>query len=410
MNLKLAHISNIENNTLQITGSKSETNRLLILQALYPNISIENISNSDDSTLMQKALKSDEVLVDIHHAGTAMRFLTAYFAVKENRETILTGSKRMKERPIKILVEALQQIGGEISYENEQGYPPIQIVGKQPQSNKVSLQANVSSQYISALMLIAPSLPNGLEISLLGKVTSVPYINMTLSLLSDAGIEGKYQNNVITIPPQKEVASKSLVVESDWSSASYFYSIVALSKNAEVTIGSYKKESYQGDAQLSEIYKSLGVTTVFNREKNTVTLKNIPDFTPIDIEELDLSNSPDIAQTIAVTCFGLGVECFLTGLHTLKIKETDRLEALKAEIEKLGGQVHITNDTLQLKPATSINNDVVIGTYNDHRMAMAFAPLALRTSLLIEDANVVSKSYPDFWTDLKKVGFNISEN
>ncbi|MEW7277176.1 3-phosphoshikimate 1-carboxyvinyltransferase [Aquimarina sp. 2201CG1-2-11] len=410
MNLKLAHISNIENNTLQITGSKSETNRLLILQALYPNISIENISNSDDSTLMQKALKSDEVLVDIHHAGTAMRFLTAYFAVKENRETILTGSKRMKERPIKILVEALQQIGGEISYENEQGYPPIQIVGKQPQSNKVSLQANVSSQYISALMLIAPSLPNGLEISLLGKVTSVPYINMTLSLLSDAGIEGKYQNNVITIPPQKEVASKSLVVESDWSSASYFYSIVALSKNAEVTIGSYKKESYQGDAQLSEIYKSLGVTTVFNREKNTVTLKNKPDFTPIDIEELDLSNSPDIAQTIAVTCFGLGVGCFLTGLHTLKIKETDRLEALKAEIEKLGGQVHITNDTLQLKPATSINNDVVIGTYNDHRMAMAFAPLALRTSLLIEDANVVSKSYPDFWTDLKKVGFNISEN
>lgn len=408
MNLKLDYISNIENKTLQITGSKSETNRLLILQALYPNISIENVSNSDDSKLMQKALKSVDTIVDIHHAGTAMRFLTAYFAVKEGKETILTGSKRMKERPIKILVEALQQLGCEIMYEGEKGYPPIKIKGKTLTANKVSLQANISSQYISALMLIASSLPNGLEISLEGKVTSVPYINMTLSLLKEAGIEGNYKNNTITINCHKEILPKNIVVESDWSSASYFYSIVALSNNASVTISSYKKQSYQGDSSLVEIYKNLGVDTVFNQ--NAITIKknsnNVSGFS----EALDLSNSPDIAQTIAVTCFGLGVECYLTGLHTLKIKETDRLEALKVEIEKLGGKVKITEDSLYLEPVSvPIKKDVYLETYNDHRMAMAFAPLALKTSLFINEADVVSKSYPDFWLDLEKLGFRTSE-
>lgn len=407
MNLKLEHIPNIEGNTLQITGSKSETNRLLILQALYPNIGIENVSNSDDSELMQKALKSDEITVDIHHAGTAMRFLTAYFAVKQDRETVLTGSKRMKERPIKILVEALEQLGCEISYENEHGYPPIRIRGKRPETNSVSLQANVSSQYISALMLIAPSLPNGLEIVLEGKVTSVPYINMTLSLLSDAGIKGVFKDNKITINPCDKISPKNIVVESDWSSASYFYSIVALSDNTSVTIGSYKKQSYQGDAKLAEIYKSLGVETTF--DQNTITLKKVSDKLKKLEDGLDLSNSPDIAQTIAVTCFGLGIGCYLTGLHTLKIKETDRLEALKNEIEKLGGQVHITENSLRLEPSESIKKDITIATYHDHRMAMAFAPLALKTSLYVEDANVVSKSYPDFWLDLKKLGFKILE-
>ncbi|GGX06250.1 3-phosphoshikimate 1-carboxyvinyltransferase [Aquimarina muelleri] len=408
MNLKLDYISNIENKTLQITGSKSETNRLLILQALYPNISIENVSNSDDSELMQKALRNSDTIVDIHHAGTAMRFLTAYFAIKEGKETVLTGSKRMKERPIKILVEALQQLGCEITYENEKGYPPIKIHGKSPTTNSVSLQANVSSQYISALMLIASSLSNGLEIFLEGKVTSVPYINMTLSLLSDAGIEGRYENNKITINYHKEILPKNIVVESDWSSASYFYSIVALSENGSVTIGSYKKQSYQGDSSLVEIYKNLGVDTVFNQ--NTITIKknsnNISGFP----EALDLSNSPDIAQTIVVTCFGLGVECCLTGLHTLKIKETDRLEALKTEIEKFGGRVNITKDSLYLEShPVSIKKEVYVETYNDHRMAMAFAPLALKTSLFIKDANVVSKSYPDFWSDLEKLGFRTSK-
>jgi len=404
MNLRLEHSSTFGDKVLQITGSKSEANRLLILQALYPSITIENISNSDDSQLMQKALTSDELEVDIHHAGTAMRFLTAYFAVKEDRETILTGSKRMKERPIKILVEALQQLGCDISYENEEGYPPIRIKGKKPESNTVSLQANVSSQYISALMLIAASLPDGLEIALEGKVTSIPYINMTLSLLNDAGIKGSFEENVIKIPSVEDIAPKTIVVESDWSSASYFYSIIALSADhTSVTIGSYKQESYQGDSSLVEIYKNLGVQTTF--QNNTITLTKLPDTKVNFPETLDLSNSPDIAQTIAVTCFGLGIACHLTGLHTLKIKETDRLEALKTEIEKLGGVVDITEEALTLNPRVDIKEDVMISTYHDHRMAMAFAPLALRTSLRIEDANVVSKSYPDFWKDLKTLGF-----
>ncbi|GAA4274130.1 3-phosphoshikimate 1-carboxyvinyltransferase [Aquimarina gracilis] len=405
MNLKLSHISSIENKTLQITGSKSETNRLLILQALYPSIKIENVSNSDDSELMQKALLSNELIVDIHHAGTAMRFLTAYFAVKDGRETVLTGSKRMQERPIKILVDALRQLGCKISYEKQEGYPPIRIQGTKPIANQVELQANVSSQYISALMLIAGSLPNGLVITLKGKVTSVPYINMTLSLLKDVGVKGTFEDNVITIQPNNTNLNKNVVVESDWSSASYFYSIIALSDNAEVTIGSYKQESYQGDSSLADIYKHLGVKTTFGQNSITLTKSNVATKFP---EELNLSNSPDIAQTIVVTCFGLGIGCYLTGLHTLKIKETDRLEALKAEIEKLGGQVTITQDSLRLEPMTLLNKDISIATYNDHRMAMAFAPLALRTDLFIEDANVVSKSYPDFWSDLKKLGFKVS--
>ena len=410
MKLHLQHISNISSESLQITGSKSEANRLLILQALYPEITIDNLSNSDDSHVMQKAIASNEELVDIHHAGTAMRFLTSYFATREGRKTILTGSERMQQRPIKILVDALKDLGADITYEKEDGYPPIHLNGKKITTSKVSLQANVSSQYISSLMLVAPTLENGLQIELIGKVTSVPYINMTLSLLSQIGVSGKFENNTISIEPLSKPVNTDLVVESDWSSASYFYSLVALSKDAKITLGSYKKESYQGDSSLASIYEHLGVKTSYG--ENTITLEKVSDF--IVSEDafngpLDLANSPDIAQTIAVTCFGLGVSCYLTGLHTLKIKETDRLEALKVEIEKLGGQVSITNEELKLAKAEVVNKDIAIDTYQDHRMAMAFAPLALRTSLIINEAEVVSKSYPDFWDDMRKIGFTTKD-
>ncbi|MBP2833721.1 3-phosphoshikimate 1-carboxyvinyltransferase [Aquimarina sp. U1-2] len=405
MSLKLAYIPTIENTTLKITGSKSETNRILILQALYPDISIENMSNSDDSQLMQKALQSDEMIVDIHHAGTAMRFLTAFFAINDGREIILTGSQRMQERPIKILVDALRQIGCEISYEKEEGYPPIKIIGKQPLTRQIELKANVSSQYISALMLVAASLPKGLIINLQGKVTSIPYINMTLRLLEDVGIAGTFEHNKIVIPPNTKKLASKITVESDWSSASYYYGIIALANvNVSVTLKSYKKQSYQGDSALAGIYKHLGVKTAYH--DHSITLTKVMNDVQMP-ETLDLSNSPDIAQTIVVSCFGLKLGCFLTGLHTLKIKETDRLQALKVEIEKLGGVITITNDTLCLEPASSIRSDISIATYNDHRMAMAFAPLALRTSINIEDPDVVSKSYPDFWSDLKKLGFKI---
>ena len=397
------------NNQLAITGSKSESNRLLLLSQLFENVlTLENVSNSEDSQLMQKALANKTDLVDIHHAGTAMRFLTAYFAIQDNREVTLTGSHRMKERPIKILVEALKELGADISYVEKVGFPPLKIKGKKLTKNKVTLQANVSSQYISALLLIASKLENGIELTLEGEITSIPYIKMTLSLLDQIGVESTFINNTITVKPNtKKPITKKLTVESDWSSASYFFSIVALSDlGTEIMLSSYNKNSLQGDSALVGIYKEFGVETSFSN--NSITLTKVSEHK--EAKSFNLINAPDIAQTIAVTCFALGVACDLQGLHTLKIKETDRLVALKTEIEKLGGQVDITNDTLYLHPSNIINDKVSIATYHDHRMAMAFAPLALKKSLIIEDAMVVSKSYPTYWDDLKALGFKITSN
>ena len=391
-----------------ITGSKSESNRLLLLQALYPSIEIINLSNSDDSTVMQKALTTSESEIDIHHAGTAMRFLTAFFAIQEGREVILTGSSRMKERPIKILVDALNELEANISYVENEGFPPLKIKGSTIEKSKVSLPANVSSQYISALLLIAPKLKNGLQLTLIGKITSVPYINMTLELLNKKGVKTAFEGNTITVHPQAEITNRKSLVESDWSSASYYYSIVALSPiGTEIKLSSYEQNSLQGDSVLSEIYQDFGVTTSFIN--NSIVLRKSSIENHQSKIEYDLSNSPDIAQTIAVTCFGLGLGCHLKGLHTLKIKETDRLLALKTELEKLGASVNVTNDSLELETVTDIKSDIEITTYNDHRMAMAFAPLALKTSLQIQDAMVVSKSYPTFWDDLKSIGFKITQ-
>lgn len=415
MNLKLqkSRISNFEFQ-IQITGSKSETNRLLLLQALYPNISLENTSNSDDSEVMVEALLKSKIknqkslIIDVHHAGTAMRFLTAFFAIQEGKEVVLTGSSRMKERPIKILVEALKQLGAEITYEENEGFPPIKIQGKKLTKSKVSLPANVSSQYISALLLIAPKLENGLELTLEGEITSIPYIKMTLALLNEIGATTSFVENKIIVKPLQSAICNLQSVESDWSSASYWYSIVALSEiGTQITLSSYKKNSLQGDSVLSEIYKDFGVETIFNTNKSITILKSAI----CNLQSLicNLNNSPDIAQTIAVTCFGLGIGCNLTGLHTLKIKETDRLEALKTELSKLGANISVTDDSLTIQQSNNLNSNIAIATYQDHRMAMAFAPLALKTSLIIQDAEVVSKSYPTFWEDFKSIGFQLEE-
>lgn len=395
------------NSKINITGSKSETNRLLLLKALYPNIIIENTSNSDDSEVMNAALTNINNTVDVHHAGTAMRFLTAYFASKENSNVVLTGSSRMKERPIKILVEALKQLGAKIDYLENYGFPPIKIKGQKLTASKVSLQANVSSQYISALLLIAPSLQNGLELELIGEITSISYIKMTLNLLQEIGVETSFIGNIIVVKPKTQNPKpKTQTVESDWSSASYYYSILALSKvGTQIVLSSFKENSLQGDAILAIIYQQMGVETHFDEGKITLIKNQNPINQNIN---LDLNNAPDIAQTIAVTAFGLGIGCQLTGLHTLKIKETDRLKALKKELSKLGAAISVTNESLQLEPSNSIRPDQIIATYNDHRMAMAFAPLALKTNINIENAEVVSKSYPDFWNDLIKLGFEIS--
>jgi 3-phosphoshikimate 1-carboxyvinyltransferase len=428
MNLLLKHSNQLLASSfqLQITGSKSETNRLLLLQALYPNLTLENTSISDDSEVMIKALDHNfhtelvEVsqpatrnpqIINVHHAGTAMRFLTAYFAIQENREVILTGSSRMKERPIKILVDALRKLGAEISYEENEGFPPIKIKGKKLLQNKVSLPANVSSQYISALLLIAPKLENGLELTLEGEITSVPYIKMTLALLNEIGVKTSFADNNIVVKPQTINYKPQIIsVESDWSSASYFYSIIALSEiGTEITLSSYKKNSLQGDSALVEIYKNFGVETVFNNNQSiTISKINVHNSFPFG-EGWDGANSPDIAQTIAVTCFGLGIGCHLTGLHTLKIKETDRLKALKNELTKLGATISVTNDSLTLVSGSPPLEGLGVATYQDHRMAMAFAPLALKVPIIIEDAEVVSKSYPKFWEDLQSIGFTIEE-
>jgi len=412
MNVALSQIDSINNTHLNISGSKSETNRLVLLQALYANLILENTSNSDDSEVMIKAVSDNQQpttgtqTIDIHHAGTAMRFLTAYFAMQENREVVLTGSARMKERPIQILVDALRQLGAEIQYEEKEGFPPLRIIGKKLTKNQVSIAANVSSQYISALLLIASKLENGIELTLEGKITSRPYIQMTLNLLNEIGVKTTFANNIIDVKPSAGEVPKTITIESDWSSASYFYSIIALSTpGTEIILSSFKANSLQGDSALIEIYKNFGVETAFNN--TTVTLRKT-NRQPTTVN-CQLNNTPDIAQTIAVTCFGLGIGCHLTGLHTLKIKETDRLEALQNELSKLGGKVSINEDSLLLSPTLKgcLKRGVVIKTYNDHRMAMAFAPLALKVPLVIEDAEVVSKSYPNFWNDLKSIGFQV---
>jgi 3-phosphoshikimate 1-carboxyvinyltransferase len=405
---------------LSITGSKSETNRLLLLQALYPQIKIENASNSDDSEvliqILQNFKESSKVPpsgvrgLNVHHAGTAMRFLTAYFAIQEGKEVVLTGSSRMEERPIKILVDALNQLGAEITFEKQEGFPPIRIKGKKLTKNKVSLPATVSSQYISALLLIAPKLENGLELTLEGEITSIPYIKMTLALLNEIGVKTFFNENVIKVNQLQFIPPSGVrgLVESDWSSASYWYSVIALSEiGTQITLSSFKKESLQGDSILVDIYENFGVTTLFNNN-NSITISKTQNPNQ-DTINLQLNNAPDIAQTIAVTCFGLGIACDLSGLHTLKIKETDRLEALQTELTKLGATISVTNDSLHLLTSHTISPNVTIATYQDHRMAMAFAPLALKVPITIQNAEVVSKSYPTFWNDLKTIGMEIKE-
>ena len=406
MHLNLSHDTLICNGKIKITGSKSETNRLLFLQSLFPNFKIQNKSNSDDSSIMQAALKSTSDFIDINHAGTAMRFLTSYFSQLEGREVILTGSERMQQRPINILVDALRSLGASIEYEKKQGYPPLKIKGKKLDGGSISLPANISSQYISSLIMLGPILKAGIELNLKGTITSMPYINMTLDLLKRLGIKTEFKGHRILVKNTSKSKNTIQVVESDWSSASYFFSIAALSDKAKIYLSNYKSNSLQGDSILRIIYKQLGVNSYF--EGNNLILEKENISSPKSIK-WDLSNAPDIAQTIAVSCYGLGVACDLEGLHTLKIKETDRLVALDTELSKLGAKISVTNKSLHLASDQDFQKGITISTYNDHRMAMAFAPLALKIPLSVKKAEVVSKSYPSFWEDLNSLNFKIDK-
>ena len=390
---------------IKITGSKSETNRLLILKELFKKISLSNISNSDDSNVMQKALNSDKSIIDIGHAGTAMRFLTSFYAISDGREIVLTGSDRMKERPIRILVDALNELGANIKYTENKGYPPLKIKGKNISGGEIILPSNISSQYLTSLLLIGPRLKNGLKIKLSGQITSYPYVKLTLEFLKRIGVDLEVKRDYIFVKNITDIKEKNIKIESDWSSASYFFSAVALSRSSNLKLSFFSTDSLQGDSILVKLYTKLGVDATI-KNGNLILSKN-SNFKKPNFINLNLNDTPDLAQTIAVTCLGLKISCELNGLHTLKIKETDRLVALKNEISKFGAIVKITNDSLQLIAKKNLKYDVEIDTYNDHRMAMAFAPLALKNNIKIKNEKVVTKSYPAFWDDLQSIGFQI---
>ena len=392
---------------INISGSKSESNRLLTLRAYTSFFNINNLSDSDDTKTMISSLKSDKEEINIGHAGTAMRFLTSYYSSILNSSKILTGSSRMKERPILILVEALNNLGADIEYIDKKGYPPIKINGKLIYGNEIALPADVSSQYISSLMMLGVSINQGLKIKLSTKITSLPYIHMTKKIIERIG-------GIVDIKPDeiiiKQLVSNKIpdqIVESDWSSASYFYSLVALSDSSDITLSSFFNNSIQGDSRIVDIYKQFGVETKFLNDKIYLKKNNIdlPDSISINLRD-----NPDLAQTIVVTCLGLGVNCKLEGLHTLKLKETDRLLALKREIEKFEvDSVTISNQSITLKNNSKLKSGVSINTYDDHRMAMSFAPLSMINPIIIINPEVVSKSYLNFWNDLESLGFKISQ-
>ena len=394
------------NKTIQISGSKSISNRLLILESLFSNIKIGNSSNSQDTQLLKKALEQKAETIDIHHAGTAMRFLTSYYSIQEGKTTILTGSGRMKERPIKNLVTALQNLGVEIEYLENEGFPPLKITGKKIIQSKVGIPANISSQFITSLLLIAGKLENGLEINLVGEVTSRSYIEMTLDILTKFGITNTFEGNTIKVENFKVNNQSSIVnyeVESDWSSASYFYSFAAIGGET-IHLKSFYKESTQGDSAIANIYeKFFGIKTIFTEDEHKLTLQPIEDFQFPEKIVLDMNNCPDIAQTLCVTAAALKIPFEISGLGTLKVKETDRLLALHNELRKLGTETEITDLTIKSLVFNEAEENISIKTYQDHRMAMSFAPFCLIKELNIEDENVVEKSYPMFWENLAEI-------
>lgn len=396
----------MEGQTVEICGSKSVSNRLLILEKLYGNLLIDNLSTSKDTEIIKGALESQSPVIDVQQAGTAMRFLTAYFAVSEGRTVTLTGSDRMKERPIQPLVDALRDLGADIHYTEKEGFPPLKITGKNIEKNYLSIPANISSQFITALMLIGAKLKDGVLITLEGEITSRPYIEMTLSILQEIGIRSTFFDDTIKIYPKENRYRSSLMsyeIESDWSSASYFYSLAAIGRK-NVHMKNFRSISLQGDSAVKGIYwKAFGVNTISDDGENKISLYPQSHFKYPEKIVLNMRDCPDIVQTVCVTATALQIPFHLTGLHTLKVKETDRLVALKNELAKLGALTEITENSISLVEFTELPEKIFINTYNDHRMAMSFAPFALLKEIEIENQPVVEKSYPEFWSDFFKV-------
>ena len=392
---------------IKLPASKSISNRALILKALSKSqFPIENLSDCDDTRVMVAAFKSDSNTFDIGAAGTSMRFLTAYLS-RVPGEWIITGSKRMQERPIRVLVEAINSLGGRIDYINNHGFPPLLIKGRALDGGDIYLSGGISSQYISALLMIAPTMTNGLSIHLEGEVISTPYIKMTLKIMAEFGVKCEWIGNEIKILPENYKPIEYLV-ESDWSAASYWYSIAALSDEAEIELKGLFEKSTQGDSKVAELFLDLGIQTEFTcdgvklTKTNRITKKMFHNFV----------NEPDLAQTFVVVCCLMNIPFMFTGLQSLKIKETDRIEALKVEMKKLGYIITDSQNSIlewDGERCTPEENPV-IATYEDHRMAMAFAPAAIKLDHLnMAEPMVVTKSYPNYWVDLQKAGFLIKE-
>ena len=392
--------------SIKISGSKSESNRVLILNSIFKNIKISNLSDSDDTVVLKNALENLHKSIDIHHAGTAMRFLTAYLSTLDGGKFILTGSKRMKERPIGILVDALKNLGFNINYLKKKGYPPLEINGTKSEKSIIKLKSDISSQFISALILIGPTFKNGLTIELDGEIISKPYINLTLNVLKRIGIGYSFRKNIIKIDNVKEINPIEYLIESDWSSSSYFYSIVAIDKKINIKLSNFFKESFQGDSFIEKIFIKLGVKTEFLNQTE-ILLSPINDFKKPSSLSFNLIDNPDLAQTVAVTCLALKIQVKITGLQTLKIKETDRILALYNEMSKLGAKIIFDDSSIEIIPPVNLNKNIEIFTYDDHRMALSFAPLGLITPLIINDPDVVTKSFRSYWNDLLQLNFNL---
>lgn len=401
---------------INLDGSKSISNRVLIIRALcQQNFPIHHLSTSDDTNTLVQLLNSKEETLNAGAAGTTFRFLTAYLAITTDKKRILTGSERMLQRPIGPLVDALQKLGCNIRYLDKEGFPPLQIdapeLGQFPA--KLTIDAGMSSQFISALLLMGPVIPGGLQLELSGDVVSQPYIEMTLSLMRHFGVAASFTGNVISVP-QHPYKAKEFTVEADWSAASYFYSMMALSEGGALTLKGLLPDSLQGDSAVAEMMNRLGVKTEFT-EGEVVLIKS--GNAPKPFFEQDFLACPDLAQTLAVACAGLGIHGLFSGLETLRIKETDRITALKNELAKVGAMVvnipsrfskKAPREFFSIEGKARLDGVPCFQTYEDHRMAMAFAPLALLGPIEISEPNVVSKSYPDFWKDAQSLGFKLN--
>jgi 3-phosphoshikimate 1-carboxyvinyltransferase len=385
MNYKVSHPTKIVNCEIDLPSSKSISNRLLIIKALCKqNFEIKNLSNSDDTNSLKNALSDTKNTIDVGAAGTSFRFLTSYLAIQKGREFILTGTDRMKERPIQNLVAALELLGAKISYLGKDGFPPLKIKGTRILGGEITIDGSISSQFISSLLLIAPTLANGLTLNISGNLVSKSYIQMTLKLMEEFGIKHSWDDNKIVVKPQTYTA-KDYTVEADWSAATFWFQIAALTENCHIKLNGLYQKSIQGDAKVKTIFKNFGIASVFENNALTLTKNNNQNFP----KAIDLMDTPDMYQSLKCTLFALNKTTEITGISTLKNKETDRIKAVKNELKKLG-------------------TSKIIETYQDHRMAMSFAPLSLKYGkLTIKNSEVVSKSYPDFWKDLSRAGFII---